>query len=162
MIKCKPWFSRILGKNSLPSLLPATRIPFAIAAPALPPPSPPSSHHHPCILSLSSRSRIIQAFRYIRAWLADFDIKCERANTRSTIPLDIPNSIGLPSFFLLISFHPGRTLGCFTLLGSFIRAPLSFRVLIGNNSKMIPDAMLYARKYSGRNLISTVVLLCKV
>lgn len=159
MIKCKPWFSRILGKNSLP--VSTARYTHSLRH-CSPCPLPPPPLTITRILSLSSRSRIIQAFRYIRAWLADFDIKCERANTRSTIPLDIPNSIGLPSFFLLISFHPGRTLGCFTLLGSFIRAPLSFRVLIGNNSKMIPDAMLYARKYSGRNLISTVVLLCKV
>lgn len=121
------------------------------------------SPHTPLTItrSLSSRSRIIQAFRYIRAWLADFDIKCERANTRSTAHSTYPSlSVSLLSFCSYHSIPAG--LGCFTLLGSFIRAPLSFRVLIGNNSKMIPDAMLYARKYSVRNLISTMVLLCKV
>lgn len=86
--------------------------------------------------------------------MADFDIKCERANTRSIAHSTYPSlSVSLLSFCSYRSIPAG--LGCFTLLGSFIRAPLSFRVLIGNNSKMIPDAMLYARKYSGRNLIST-------
>lgn len=114
-----------LNKNSPSFLLRAAYILFAI----------PLTISH--ILSLSSRSRIIQAFRYIRAWLADFDIKCERANTRSTAHSTFPSlSVSLLSFCSYRSIPAG--LGCFTLLGSFIRAPLSFRVLIGNNSKMIP------------------------
>lgn len=157
MIKHKPWFSCTLRFRAhwffralkilryLYCSLHAFSLPLTVSR----------------ILSLSSRSRIIQAFRYIRAWLADFDIKCERANTRSTAHSTYPSlSVSLLSFCSYRSIPAG--LGCFTLLGSFIRAPLSFRVLIGNNSKMIPDAMLYARKYSDRNLISIVVFPCKV
>lgn len=148
-MKDKSWFLRTLNKNNLSSLLLMIYIPFIVSLAI------------PRIISLSSRSRIIQAFRYIRTWLADFDIKCERANTRSAVHSTFPSlSVSLLSFCSYRSIPAG--LGCFMLLGSFIRAPLSFRVLIGNNSKMIPDAMLYARKYSDRNLISTVVFPCKV
>lgn len=173
MIKCKSWFSRTHWAKIVfvLSVARCAYIHFTVSPSPSTSPAPSRLASH--ILSLSTRSRIIQAFRYIRAWLADFDIKCERANTRSTrgpppSPFPSHSTQSFPSLSVsVLSFCSYRSiptgLGCFTLLGSFIRAPLSFRVLIGNSSKMIPpDAMLYARKYSGRNLISTVVFPCKV
>lgn len=117
MIKCKSWFSRTHWAKIVfvLSVARCAYIHFTVSPSPSPAPSRLASH----ILSLSTRSRIIQAFRYIRAWLADFDIKCERANTRSTrgpppYPFpshstEFPISIGLRSFFLLISFHSNRT-----------------------------------------------------